>query len=121
MSRRHVVVIGGGVIGTACAYHLAKSDCRVTLIERKRHGEGCSGGNCGMMAFSHVLPLNEPGAVKKTLKTVCRRNSPLYLKPRLDPGLWWWLWQFARRCNRRDMLAAARARAGPPDSRYKYG
>src|SRR5262249_55019881 len=38
-----------------------------------------------------------------------KRNGPLSIKPRLDPGLWGWLFRFARRCNRRDMLAAGRA------------
>ena len=33
-TERHVVVIGGGVIGTACAYFLMRSGWRVTLIER---------------------------------------------------------------------------------------
>ncbi len=112
MSARHVVVVGGGVIGTACAYYLARADWRVTLVDRHRQGGGCSGGNCGLLAFSHVLPLNEPGAVKKTLKSLGKRNSPFYVKPRLAPSLWWWLLQFARRCNRRDMLDAAQARAG---------
>jgi D-amino-acid dehydrogenase len=112
MSDRHAVVVGGGVIGTACAYYLAKANWRVTLVDRGRHGGGCSGGNCGLLAFSHVLPLNEPGAVKKTLHSLGKRDSPFYIKPRFAPSLWWWLLQFARRCNRRDMLAAARARAG---------
>ena len=31
--------------------------------------------------------------------------------PRLDPALWAWLLRFARRCNERDMLAAAEIRA----------
>ena len=35
---RHVAVLGGGVVGVASAWYLARSGCRVTLIER-RSGE----------------------------------------------------------------------------------
>jgi D-amino-acid dehydrogenase len=111
MSSKRVVVVGGGVIGTACAYYLAKVGWEVTLVDRHWQGRGCSDGNCGLLAFSHVLPLNEPGAVWKTLKAVCRGGAPLYVKLRFDPRLWWWMLRFARSCNRDTMMAAARARA----------
>ena len=65
---KHVVVIGGGVIGTACAYFLMRAGWRVTLIERGRVGGGSSHGNCGLVCPSHVLPLAEPGMVAKGLK-----------------------------------------------------
>src|SRR5262249_25013130 len=51
----------------------------------------------------------EPGAIQMALRSLFRRSSPFYIKPRLDPALWSWLWHFARRCNRRDMLAAGNA------------
>ena len=116
MSSKHVVVIGGGAIGTACAYYLRRHDCDVTLLEMDRQGQGGAGGNCGLLAYSHVLPLNVPGAVGKTLKALCGGNSPLRIKPRISPTLWMWLLRFAKRCNRRDMLASAHARAALIDS-----
>src|SRR5262249_7800030 len=48
-----------------------------------------------------------PGAVWATLKTLFRRNSPLKVRPRAVLGNLGWFTGFARRCNRRDMLAAA--------------
>jgi len=69
-----------------------------------------------LLAYGHVLPLSQPGAVGKTLKALCRQDSPLYVKLRLDPGLWWWLLKFARRCNKTAMLESARARAALIDS-----
>lgn len=106
---KHVLIIGGGVIGAACAHYLLKSGAQVTLIERGEFGKGCSHGNCGYVSPSHVLPLATPGAVSRTLRALVQRGSPFSIKPRLDGALWSWLYHFARRCNRRDMLSAGRA------------
>jgi D-amino-acid dehydrogenase len=104
-----VVVVGGGVIGSLCAYYLSNAGWKVTVIDRNKQGEGSSRNNCGYVCPSHVLPLAEPGAVGRTLKALFLKNSPFSIKPRLDPSLWSWLWHFTRRCNRRDMLQSAHA------------
>jgi D-amino-acid dehydrogenase len=109
MARRHVIVIGGGVIGAACAYYLCVSGWQVTLVERGRFGMGCSHANCGLICPSHLLPLAEPGAAWKALKSLFKRNSPFYIKLRFDPPLWSWLWKFAGRCNTPAMLESAHA------------
>lgn len=110
MPGQRVVIVGGGVIGTASAYYLSKSGWDVELVDRDRFGAACSHGNCGLVCLSHVLPLTEPGAVGNALRAMFRKDAPFYIKPRLDPALWNWLLRFARRCNRRDMLEAADAR-----------
>lgn len=116
-----VVIVGGGVIGTACAHFLERSGHRVTIIDQGRFAAGCSHANCGFVCPSHVLPLAAPGALGPAIKALFRRNSPLAIKPRLDFGLWGWLLRFALRCNQRDMLAAAQAiRALLESSRRLY-
>jgi D-amino-acid dehydrogenase len=104
---RHAAIVGGGVIGTACAHYLAKQGWRVTIIEQGTHGCGSSWGNCGLVCPSHVLPLAEPGMVAQGLRSLFARNSPFAIKFRMDPALWSWLIHFAMRCNRRDMVEAA--------------
>ena len=110
-SSKRVLVVGGGVIGAACSHELAKSGFEVTVIDKGTWGSGCSHGNCGFICPSHVLPLTEPGTVKKTLLSMLKGNSPFSIRPRLDPRLWKWLWRFARRCRHDLMLQAARDRA----------
>jgi D-amino-acid dehydrogenase len=105
---RHVIVIGGGVIGAACAHYLADAHWRVTVLDRGRFGAGCSHANCGFVCPSHVLPLAGPGAVRSALRTMLRRNGPLRVRPWANRGLIRWLLAFARRCNRDDMLTAGR-------------
>jgi D-amino-acid dehydrogenase len=104
-----VIVIGGGVIGAACAHFLNRRGRQVVVLDRGEFGMACSHGNCGFVCPSHVLPLAEPGAIGKTLKAMLRPNSPFSIKPRLDLSLWAFLYRFARRCNRTDMLEAGRA------------
>ena len=105
---RPVIVIGGGVIGAACAYFLMRAGRPVTLIDKGAMGRGSSHGNCGIICLSHVLPLAEPGMVSTGLKSLFQRNAPFAIKPRFDPALWSWLLRFAGRCNERDMIAAGR-------------
>jgi D-amino-acid dehydrogenase len=105
MSERHVVVVGGGVIGVACAHYLQQAGWSVTVIDRGTIGGACSHGNCGLVCPSHVLPLAEPGAIQQAIRSLLNPDAPFRVKPRVDFGLWLWMWHFARRCNQRDMVA----------------
>jgi sarcosine oxidase subunit beta len=49
-----VIVVGGGIIGTACAYELAHRGIGVTLVERGELAAGASGRNHGLL----VVPLD---------------------------------------------------------------
>jgi glycine oxidase len=51
-----VIVVGGGIIGCATAYELAKAGCAVTLFERATPGAEASGAAAGLLA-----PLGEGG------------------------------------------------------------
>jgi glycine/D-amino acid oxidase-like deaminating enzyme len=46
---RSVVVVGGGIVGTAAAYFAAREGMQVTLLERKEVGYGASGRNPGFV------------------------------------------------------------------------
>ncbi|MEQ1831235.1 MAG: FAD-dependent oxidoreductase, partial [Pirellula sp.] len=110
MRSGRVIVVGGGVIGAACAYYLKKSGWEtVTVLDRSQFGSGCSHGNCGFVSPSHVLPLTVPGAIGQSIKAMISKNSPFSIKPRFDLALWSWLFQFACRCNEKGMLSSAPA------------
>jgi D-amino-acid dehydrogenase len=110
-SRSDVLILGGGVIGLACALHLLKGGARVRVLEQGTPGCGSSHGNCGTITPSHAAPLNMPGTLGVALRSMLRADAPLYLNPRLDGARLRWLLGFARRCTWRDFEHAAHARA----------
>jgi D-amino-acid dehydrogenase len=105
-----VVVIGGGVIGAMSAWYLVQAGRQVTIVDRDRFGAACSHGNCGYVSPSHILPLTRPGQVSASLREMLKRNSTFAIKPRWSLDSLQWFWKFGRRCNQRDMLAAAAGR-----------
>ncbi|MDQ3814818.1 MAG: FAD-dependent oxidoreductase [Armatimonadota bacterium] len=118
--RKHVVVVGAGIIGSCCAYSLTRRGHHVTIIDRGApESENCSFGNAGLIVPSHIVPLAAPGMVMLGLKWMRDPESPFYVKPRLAPDLLDWAWKFHRAGTRahvercapllRDLSMASRA------------
>ena len=47
-----VIIVGGGVIGTACAYFLSRRGIKVLLLERNHLGAGASGTTAAIISIS---------------------------------------------------------------------
>jgi D-amino-acid dehydrogenase len=109
-SHSDILVIGGGVIGLACAYYLARAGRSVRIVEQDTMGAGASHGNCGIVFVSDLPPLCAPGAVGHELVRLLKGTSPLYIKPRADLSLAFWLLRFAAKSNRHHLHNAIRAR-----------
>ena len=108
--RSDVLILGGGVIGLACALSLLKAGASVRVLEQGTAGCGSSHGNCGTITPSHAPPLAMPGMIGVALRSILKSDAPLYLNPRFDGPRLRWLLGFARRCNWRDFNHAAAAR-----------
>jgi D-amino-acid dehydrogenase len=94
---KHVVIIGGGIIGLSAALYAARRGHRVTVVDRRESSYlGTSFGNAGFVSPSHFTPLAAPGTVKAALKWMLSPESPFYVKPRLDRDLIAWGWKFLR-------------------------
>jgi D-amino-acid dehydrogenase len=93
-----VLVIGGGIVGTSCAFYLARAGVAVTLIEREDSicpVGGSSYGNAGLITPSDVYTVPAPGVLGRGLGWLLDDSSPLYIKPRLDARLARWLLLFS--------------------------
>jgi D-amino-acid dehydrogenase len=94
---RHVLIVGGGVIGLCAARNCVERGWRVTVVDREpAQRDGCSFGNAGMIVPSHFVPLAAPGMVALGLKWMWNPESPFYIKPRLSPELLSWGYRFWR-------------------------
>ena len=107
-----VVVLGGGVIGLACALYLLRAGRSVTVIEKDRVGAAASHGNCGTITPSHATPLAMPGVIGQALRWMLKPDAPLRIAPRLDFGLLEWLLNFAHRCNWNDAKRITAIKSG---------
>lgn len=96
---QRAVVIGAGAIGVAAAYYLQSSGWLMTLVDRGDVGHGCSYANACLIVPSHSHPIPGPGVIRQALRWMVRRDSPLYVRPRIDRSLLRWLWQFGRFCS----------------------
>jgi D-amino-acid dehydrogenase len=98
-TKEDTLIIGGGVIGVCAAYFLAEQGRSVTLIEKNDLANGSSYGNAGLIAIDHAIPMPAPGVLTQGLRWMLDSSSPFYIKPRPDPDLIRWLWQFRGACK----------------------
>src|SRR5256884_6578445 len=60
MHTADVVIIGGGIVGSSVAYHLATAGCRnILVVERETHlGKGSTGKSMGGVRAQFSTPVN---------------------------------------------------------------
>ena len=99
MSKKKVIVIGGGVVGLSTAYYLLKEGHEVTLIDKGKLDSGASHVNAGYLTPSHIVPLAAPGMISKGIRWMFNASSPFYIKPRLNRDLIRWGIKFMKACT----------------------
>lgn len=54
--KRHVVIVGAGIIGASIAYHLSRQDILVTIVDVEGPSAGASGSSDGAVAIATKSP-----------------------------------------------------------------
>lgn len=97
---QQVCIIGGGVIGLASAYALVRAGMQVTVVEaRETLGSETSFANGGQLSYRYVAPLADKGVPLQAIGWMLRGDSPLKLRPRMDPAQWRWMASFLGACR----------------------
>jgi D-amino-acid dehydrogenase len=92
----HVVVIGAGIVGAACAIELLRDGHQVTIVEPGEPGgeQAASYGNGTLLNPSSVIPMASPGLWKKVPGYLSDPLGPLAIRWSYLPKLWPWLRRF---------------------------
>jgi len=106
-----ILVIGAGVVGLACAYHLRKEGLGVTVIDRDPEGDKASSGNAGGIGITEVVPAAVPGVFWRVPGWLFDPLGPLALRPSYAPTLIPWLWRFSRAAAPREVARISAALA----------
>ena len=98
----HVVVLGAGIIGVSTAWHLLERGHTVVVVDRQPDAAmETSFANAAQISVSYCEPWAHSGAPLKALKWMFSDESPLLIRPQLDPAQWRWLVAFLMQCNDR--------------------
>jgi D-amino-acid dehydrogenase len=106
-----VVVIGAGVVGLGCAYHLRKDGRAITIVDRDPEGDKASFGNAGGIGISEVVPAAVPGVFWRVPGWLLDPLGPLALRPSHAPKLIPWLLRFSRSAAPREVARISAALA----------
>jgi len=95
-----VMILGSGVIGTSCAYYLAKAGHEVSVVDRQNApAMETSFANAGEVSPGYSAPWAGPGVPIKAIKWMLMHHSPLVIWPMLDPAMWRWGAATLRNCT----------------------
>jgi len=92
-------VIGAGIVGASCAWHLRNRGAQVTVIDHVEPGQASSSGNAGCLSPSSIYPFSYPGAIKQVPGWLLDPLGPMRIRWRDLPSLLPWLWHFWREGN----------------------
>ncbi len=103
---KHVIIIGGGIVGLSAAYFLQKQGHQVSVIDKSDITSGASFVNAGYITPSHIIPLASPGKIAQGIKWMFNSSSPFYIKPRWDMDFFKWSWYFHKSSTKEKVAKA---------------
>lgn len=105
-NKQSALIIGAGVSGLASAYFLNKAGFQVSVFDKTEATDNCSFGNAGFIAPRYITPLASPGIINEGLVYMLKKESPFYIKPRLNLDLIKWGLKFKKAATKERVEAA---------------
>ena len=98
MTKRHVAVLGNGIVGVSVALALLDAGLEVTLVSPEEAGDtgAASYGNAAWLSPASVVPMSMPGLWRRVPGMLLDPDGPLTLRWRAVPRLTPWLLRFLR-------------------------
>ena len=104
-----VIVIGGGVIGAACAFRLAQAGRDVLLLNAGGPETAASYGNAGHIATEQLFPLASKEVLRNSWRYLLDAESPLRVRAAYLLPLTPWLARFTWAARERSYLRGVAA------------
>ena len=86
--RSEIAVIGGGIVGLACALRLQRAGHAVRVIDDDSQGQAASWGNAGHIATEQVAPLASLAILRSAPRRLFAFGGPLDLRQPWRLGGW---------------------------------
>lgn len=86
-AKKHVIVVGAGIVGVSTAIWMQRDGHQVSLLDRDGPAAGASFGNAGVITTSSVVPIPSPGLWRKAPRMLLDPDQPLFLQWRHLPKL----------------------------------
>ncbi len=109
--RRHVIVLGAGMVGTSTALQLALRGQDVTLVDHQAPGRETSYGNAGLIQSEAVRPYAFPTDFPTLWAVASRRGNAVRYRPGALPRLAPRLYRYWRNSLQRNYGPVAEAYA----------
>ncbi len=93
-NKKHIAVLGAGIVGINCALTLQSLGFQVTLLDKDGIGAGCSQRNAGHFATEQVFPLAEASLLWQMPKLLLDPLGPMALSPSYFPKALPWFLRF---------------------------
>lgn len=90
------IVVGAGIVGASCAWHLRRRGAEVTVIDPVLPGQSTSFGNAGCISTSSIAPFSHPGAIRAVPGWLLDPLGPMRIRWSHAPRLIPWFWRFWR-------------------------
>ena len=92
----HCIVVGAGIVGASCAWHLQRRGAQVTVIDSMDPGQSTSFGNAGCISPSSISPFSYPGAIRQVPGWLLDPLGPMKIRWKDALRLAPWFWKFWR-------------------------
>lgn len=104
-----MVIIGAGIVGSCCAWHLARAGDRVMVLDPRPPGDATSYGNAGAISPTTIAPFSHPGVLRHLPRWLTDREGPLRIRSGFVPRMLPWLREFLRHTSPAEVQRLATA------------
>lgn len=108
-TRFDIIIVGGGIVGLSCAFHLQRHGLRIAIIDPGNEEARASFGNAGVISRNSIFPMSSPAIWPRLLRYASGVDVSLCIRAASLHALAPWLLRFLSVAHESAWRRAARA------------